>query len=189
MDNSFTPDLENILEKIRINSLILSKEHKKRYIFLKSSLKYYKIPIIVIGSLNAISSIALVPFLPQVYISLLNCLLSISCSLVTSIELFFGVTAQMENELGTSKAFYFLSTDIYKTLSLNVANRNIDGMAFLQESYSRYVKLTDSSCVLKKRIDDKLCPLPDELTGIALTSSSNTLIETSSDGSAENNSI
>jgi hypothetical protein len=188
MENSFTPDLENILEKIRINSSILSKEHKKRYIFLKSSLKFYKIPIIVIGSLNSIASVALVPFFPQVYISLLNCLLSISCSLVTSIELYFGVTTQMENELASSKSFYFLSTDIFKMLSLNAGNRNVEGTAFLQECYSRYVKLTDSSCVLKKRIDDKLCPLPVELSNIRLINSSNNLTDNSSD-SSENSGV
>ncbi len=45
---NYTSDIEGILEKIRINSVLLSNVHKKRYLELNQSLKYYKIPIIVI---------------------------------------------------------------------------------------------------------------------------------------------
>ena len=37
----FSPDIEIILENIRLNSIVLSKEHKKRYVSLKDTLKYY----------------------------------------------------------------------------------------------------------------------------------------------------
>jgi hypothetical protein len=45
--NNIYMDIEGVLENIRINSVYLSKIHKKRYITLKDCLKFYRIPIII----------------------------------------------------------------------------------------------------------------------------------------------
>jgi hypothetical protein len=159
-ENIFTDDIEIILENIRINSILLSKEHKKAYIVLKDTLKYYRLPVIIISALNSVISIGAQPFLKQVYISLCNCLLALICGLIGSIELFFGVNNQMEIELSVSKDFYILATDIYKMLSLKLDNRQINGKAFLDDCYSRYIKLIETSGTLKSKIEDQLAPLP-----------------------------
>ena len=144
-------DIEGILEALRQNSVILAREHKKRYLELKSTLQYYRLPIIIISSLNATFSIGLQPFINQVAISLLNCGLAMIVGIIGSIELFYGVNKQMENELMSSKDYYVLGTDIYKFLSLSQGNRSIQSQLFLDECYGRYIKLTESSCVLKKK--------------------------------------
>jgi len=162
-ENIFTPDIENILENIRLNSVILSKEHKKRYLFLKDTLKYYRLPVIIISALNSIISIGTQPFIEQRYISISNCLLSLICGIIGSIELYFGINSQMENEAKSNNAYYILSTDIYKILSLNTFNRHIDGRSYLDECYSRYIKLYETSCIVIKHIDDKLTPIPKSL--------------------------
>jgi len=187
-ENQFTSDIENILENIRLNSIVLSKEHKKRYVFLKNTLKYYRIPVILLSGFNSVFSIGGQPFVNQEYISMTNCLLALICGMIGSIELYFGIDSQLEVELSSSKEYYILSTDIFKMLSLNKANRNTDGKAFLNECYGRYIKLIETSCITKRKIDDNLAPLPKPLSSLVI-STSNASLETSSDTSTNSNTL
>jgi hypothetical protein len=119
--------------------------------------------------------------------------LSLTCGIIGSIELFFGFSKQMEVEMVGSKEFYVLSTDIYKYLSLKRENRIVDGPAFLTETYSRYIKLVESSIILKKRVEDKLVEVdsaPSIMSSIPgslpLTISTDTFAD-SNDGSNDGN--
>jgi hypothetical protein len=179
-ESDFSSDIENILENIRLNSIVLSKEHRKRYVFLKKTLKYYRIPIIIISALNSVISIGASNFTSQEYVSVATCLLALICGMISSIELFFGINTQMEIELSSSKEYYILSTDIFKMLSLNKANRNTEGKAFLNDCYARYIKLIETSCITKRKIEDNLAPLPKPLSSLVI-SQSNVNLETSSD--------
>ena len=187
-ENDFSSDIENILENIRLNSIVLSKEHKKRYVFLKKSLQYYRIPCILLSGFNSVFSIGGQPFVNQEYISLTNCLLALICGMIGSIELFFGIDSQLEVELSSSKEYYILSTDIFKMLSLNKANRNTEGKAFLNDCYGRYIKLIETSCITKRKIEDNLAPLPKPLSSLVI-STSNASLETSSDSSNNSNTL
>jgi hypothetical protein len=120
----------------------------------------------------------------QKYISLINMFLSLSCGIIGSIELFYGFSKQMEVESVGSREFYVLATDIYKYLSLNRENRVVTGATFLTEIYSRYIKLIESSIILKKRIEDKLVsidavavpsPLPLTISTDTFTNSTESL--------------
>jgi hypothetical protein len=147
-------DIEKILEQIRQNSVLLSKQHKNNYLDLKKSLKYYRLPVIVISALNSVFSIGLQPFMSQTTISLINCGLAMGVGMIGSIELFYGITKKMELELISSKDYYVLSADIYKFLSLDKDNRTITEKIFLDEAYGRYIILIESSSILKKPIKD-----------------------------------
>jgi len=149
-------DVDTILNKIRDNSMVLSNYHRKRYLFLKGRLKYYRIPIIVISALNSVGAVSLQNFFPQKYISLVNMFLSLTVGIIGSIEMFFNITKQMESELSESKSFYVLGCDIFKYLSLNKEKRIDDEREFLNEIYGRYIKLVESSIILKKKVVDKL---------------------------------
>jgi len=96
--------------------------------------------------------------------------------------MFFQFSKQMEIELTGSKEFYVLSTDIFKYLQLKQENRSVDGNTFLTECYSRYIKLVESSIILKKRVEDKLinieAPTP---TSVPLIISTDTFTDSSSD--------
>jgi hypothetical protein len=159
----WTPDIEKVLENIRLNSVLFAKEHKKRYLSLKKSLKYYRIPLIIISAINSVVSVGAQPFFIQQTISITNCVLSLICGIIGSIEIFIGIQNQMENELNSSKEYYLLSTNIFKTLSLFPNNRHTDGKTFLDECYSNYVKLYDNSGLNNKKMRDSLAPLPNEL--------------------------
>ena len=154
-------DIETVLDKLRQNSSNLSNYPRKRYLVLKARLKYYRCPIIVLSACNSVASVSLQPFLNQTYISLLNMFLSLIVGIIGSIEMFLQINRELESSLVNQKEFYILSCDIYKYLELQRGNRITDERTFLQESYTRYIKLIETSYTLKKRIDDKL---QDELT-------------------------
>jgi len=154
-------DIENILEQIRQNSVLFSKQHKNNYLELKSSLKYYRLPIIVISALNSAFSIGLQPFINQTTISLINCGLALAVGMIGSIEIFYGITKKMELELMSSKDYYVLSADIYKFVSLEKQNRTVSDTLFLDEVYGRYINLIETSSILKKSIKDRIANVPD----------------------------
>jgi hypothetical protein len=149
-------------------------------------LKFYRIPIIVISSLNSVSAVSLQGFLGQTYISLINMFLSLIVGVIGSIEMFYQITKQMEIELIGSKEFYILSCDIYKWLSLEEGNRVSSPKEFLNESYTRYIKLIETSITLKKRVEDKLMTIDPTITPpptptIPASASSEMFSDTSSD--------
>jgi hypothetical protein len=152
-------DIDKILENIRVNCVLLNKIHKKRYLELQESLKYFRIPIIILSSINSIVSVSQ-QFLPQNAITGTNSLLSLITGIVSSVEMFLGINQQMETEFNSQKEYYILATSIYKTLSLNWSNRPEDMKAFLEECYSTYIKLLENSCVVHKRIEDRLTTIP-----------------------------
>lgn len=186
MRPNISNDIEGVLDRIRQNSNLLANYHRKRYLTLKSTLKFYRIPIIVISSLNSVSAVSLQGFLGQTYISLINMFLSLIVGVIGSIEMFYQITKQMEIELIGSKEFYILSCDIYKWLSLEEGNRVSSPKEFLNESYTRYIKLIETSITLKKRVEDKLMTIDPTITPpptptIPASASSEMFSDTSSD--------
>ena len=158
MEN-WTNDIENILENIRSNCVILSKEHKARYFYLKNTLRYFRLPIIIISAFNSVISVGITEFLPQTTISLLNCFFSLIVGIIGSIELYLQINNQMENSLLISKEFYLLSIDIFKILSLERQNRHQNGQKFLDDKFIIYHKLIENSNLIKTKISDKLAPI------------------------------
>ena len=178
-------DIEKVLDRIRQNSNLLANYHRKRYLTLKSRLKFYRIPIIVISALNSSFAVCLTGFLHQTFISLINMALSLIVGIISSIEMFYGLTKQMETELVGSKDFYILSCDIYKWLCLSPENRIGSPKEFLNESYTRYIKLVETSITLKKRIEDKLVEIPTSLTSLATSVSQEVFSDVDSNNSNE----
>lgn len=160
MNNDWSEDIEKILDQIRINCVILSKQHKKRYFYLRSILQYFRLPVIIISGINSIISVGLQPYLNQETISMMTCLLALACSVIGSIELYLAVQKSMENELIASKDYYILSIDLHKTLTLSHDHRPIPAKEYLEKKYSEYVKMFENSNLLAKRTIDSLNPLP-----------------------------
>jgi len=159
-DTDWTPDIENVLDNIRINSVILSNEHKNKYFHLKTILRYFRLPVIIISGINSIVSVGLQPYVDQGIISIMTCLLALVCSIIGSIELYLAIQKGMENELVVSKDYYILSVDIYKTLTLSKNHRPIPAKDYLDKKYNDYIKLFENSNLLAKELTDKLNPLP-----------------------------
>ena len=166
-------DIEKILDNIRLNSVILSKQHKKRHYYLKDKIKYFRCPTIIFSALNSVFSVGLQPYMEQKTISITNCLISLICGIIVSIEMFLSIETGMRQEYESCKEYYLLSVDIQKYLLLDLENRNIEAQTFLEKCYNQYVKLFENSGLVKKEIHDSLTPLEAIMNiGISLTPSS-----------------
>ena len=155
----WTDDIDEVLNNIRLNCVILSKLHKQRYFELQSTLKYYRLPVIILNGINSIFAVGLQPYINQGTISLTNSLIALTCGIIGSIELYFGIQKRLENDMISQRDYYLLGIDIFKTLSLDRANRPIPSKDFLEKSYNVYTKLIESSATLAKVKGDKLIPI------------------------------
>ena len=154
--------MDALLEKIRVNSIVLSDAHKERYVELKTSLKYYKIPVIIISGISSLISVAQ-EFFSQRVITICNGLFGLICSIIVSIELYLGISAQLAQSASLTKEFYSLSTDIFKTLSLAPANRTENSLTYLESTYGTYTSLCANSYIIVKHLDDQLLIIPEPL--------------------------
>ena len=155
----WSDDIDQVLNNIRINCVLLSKLHKQRYFELKSTLKYYRLPVIILNGANSIIAVGLQPYTTQGIISLTNSLIALTCGIIGSIELFFGIQKRLENDMISQRDYYLLSIDIFKTLTLDKSNRPIPAKDYLEKSYNIYTKLIESSSTLAKVKGDKLIPI------------------------------
>ena len=156
-------DIESLLEEIRQNSINLSNLHKNSYFFYKKTAKYFRLPTIILSSINGVAAVGLTAYLDQQHISGLVCLLSVVIGIINSIELFLKVNDNMEIEREMSKEFYTLSIDIYKILQLERCNRQVSGLNYLEKKYNTYQKLFEQSNLIQGQLNDKLAQLPKKI--------------------------
>lgn len=156
----WSDDIEKVLESIRENSLVMRKQHTKNYLSFKSTLKYYKIPVIVISAFNSVLSVGAEKYIDQQYISGITCLLALICGIIGSIELYLKLQENCENELIASKDFYSLAVSIYKMLSLQRSHRDVEGKVFLDDCYKQYLSIYERANVMRKKYSDALFQAP-----------------------------
>lgn len=163
LSDNWTTDQENLLDKIRKNCSTLADYHRNRYLKFKSIIKYFRLPVICISGINSVFSVGLNSFVSQSAVSVINCLLSLICGIIVSIELFLQIQNQMDLSNSNSKDFYILSVEIFKTLSLQREHRNTNASSFLDEKYGEYLKIISSSSLLTQKIKDNLEEIPISL--------------------------
>lgn len=159
----WTMEVEELLEKLRINCVNLSEYHRKRYYHFKGYGKYFRLPLIILSSITSTASVALQPLMEQHYISGITCLLGMAMGIIGAVELYLGIQTSMELELTQSKEFYTLSIDLFKMLSLRRENRGEDGKDYLNKKYSNYIKLREASNLLRRKLTvDTLTEIPPD---------------------------
>ena len=141
----WTDGIESALNDIRDKSVANSEQHKTNYCSLKGYLKYFRIPTIVLSGLNSVFSVGLQPYVDQSIISVLSCSISLMCGIIGSVELFLGIQDMLEKELVSSKDFYILSCDIFKTLSIERSYRPLNGVTYLESVNTKYCNLIEQS--------------------------------------------
>jgi len=149
---AWTKEIEDVLERVRVNSVYLSEYHRKRYYHFKGYGKYFRIPLIVLASINSTASVGLQPILQQEVISGITCVIGMIMGILGAMELYLGIQSSMDLELKQSKEFYTLAIEIYKTLSLRRDSRGEDGKDYLNMKYSTYVKLCEASNILRHEL-------------------------------------
>ena len=82
----WSEEQESILEKIRINCIVLAETHRRNFYEYKSLSKVFDIPIIVISTLSASFSVGSQSYLPQHLISTTTCSISMLVAILSSIN-------------------------------------------------------------------------------------------------------
>ena len=155
-------DIENILDKIRINSINLNKSHMRNYFYYKKLGKWFQIPTIILSSFNSVFSVGFT-YTSQENISSVSALISLIVSIINSVQLYLKIIENMEQEQEISKKYYTLSSDIYKILQLNKEHREGNSKDILNEYYNQYIELLNKSNLLNNNsYSDKLLILPKE---------------------------
>lgn len=180
-DQEWSSDIEDILQRIHDNATLMSKYHKRNYLSLKGTLVYFRIPLIILGGANSVFAVGLTAYLEQQSVSLINCLLSLICAIITSVELFLGIQAGMEKELTSQREYYLMAVDIQSVLSLDRRHRSVNGKRYLEKILSDYNKLFSDSEVIQSTLSDKLVfiqgaivnPKSEKLSEIIVESPSN----------------
>ena len=149
---SWTTDQENIIREISKSCFEYSQNHLSNYEEYEKKLKYYKIPVIIISGINSVIAVGFGDYLNQDIISITTCMLSLSCGIIGSIELFLKIESTMNTEYHSGRDLFLLHIECNKMLALDRTHRDIAGNVFLDEIYSRYTKLLGSALMEQKKI-------------------------------------
>jgi len=163
---TWSQDYENLLNDIRINSVYLSRYHKKKYVYYKNVDVYFKLPTIILSSIVSVAAVSLSFYINQTNSDSIICLMSLSVSIINSIEIYLKISDNVELELDSSKKYMNLSTDIYMLLQLNKSNRLSSPELILKKFYERYIDLINSSNLIDYKYPDKLLEIPKIKNGI-----------------------
>ena len=142
--------IDSLLDKIRLNCVQLTNRHIKNHLYYKGASSYFEIPTIILSVFAGSFAVGSDPFLDQEVISVTNCVISMIITILTSVKLYMKIaeSASAEQELAIS--FKSIALDIFKTLSLPEEKRGIDGMAYLNKVYGKYINLVENSAVLNQ---------------------------------------
>jgi hypothetical protein len=161
-EEKWTNDQELILRRISYNSGLMSDHHRSEYYRLIAQLKWFRIPIIIISSINSVFSVGLSNYIEQSVVSVITCLLSLTVSCIGSIELYLALQKKSDSELISYRSFYTLALKINTTLDLEKENRNQEGEPFLHAMIAEYQSCFEMSNP-NGIATDKLVPLEIEL--------------------------
>jgi hypothetical protein len=173
--DNWSDDVEGVLHDIRSNCDIMSKHHKDAYLKLQNSLVYFRVPLIVLSALNSVFSVGLNAYLKQQTVSTINCLVSLICACISSIELFLQIQKKLEVELSSYQGFYLLGSKISATLKLSRAHRDQEGIPFLNSCISDYNNLFEQAIVNGASYEDQLVAIMNPNKQLATKKSSNPL--------------
>lgn len=170
-------EIEVLLEKIRINSVILAEIHRKSFYQYKTISKYFDIPIIIISVLSSSFSVGSQSYLNQQTISTTTCSISMTVAVLSSIKIYLNLEQSLKLEQEMSKSFNLLSLDVFKYKHLKVEDRSMDAISYLNKVYSNYTHLVEKSNLLRKKLKrDELCEV-DNIKAYLSDTSSNTSTE------------
>lgn len=149
IEEEWNYQLVEFLDSIRKKCNKLSNKHTTAFFYYNKVSNFFDIPIIILSTLSASFAVGTGDFLDQSYISLINCGVSMTVAILSSIKLYLNIATNKTNELDISKSFYLLGFDIEKTLYLPYELRKIPQLEYLQSSYDTYIQLIQKSSLVK----------------------------------------
>jgi len=152
----WTIDYENLLESVRLNSVHMSRTHKRLYFRYRQMSNMFRVPTIVLSAIASVSSVGLQSYMTQKNISGMTCLISLIIGVMNSIELYLKLQEAIEMELEKSKKWYQLASNIYKVLALDRCHREQNPEDVLNRFYNAYMILFEESSLSGVNYSDKL---------------------------------
>ena len=129
----------------------VSEYHRRTYFYYKNLSNWFDVPMIVISTIAGSFSVGADPYLDQANISLISCVSSMVITILGTIKLYLNISQNLENESNMSREFYILSVETFTQISLPQEQRNTNGIEFLNNKCSHYIKLYEESNLLKKQ--------------------------------------
>jgi len=154
------PELLTLLDNIRINCVLYANAHRERFFVLHASLKYYKIPVLVLSSFSSAISLSQ-DYIQQRTITITNTILGLVCSIIVSVELYLGIGREMSSSESVSKKFHALATEISKQITLYRVHPSTDILPYIEASYTEYSSLVTNSSIIRETVQDQLMKLPE----------------------------
>jgi hypothetical protein len=164
-NNGWNQEVEDILERLRVNSVSLSEYHRRNFYDYKSYAKYFRIPIIIMSIINSTAAVGLVNVgVEQVIVNGICCLIGMLISIISAVELYLNIEKAMDSEMQQSKDFYTLAIDIFRMLKLKREDRGENGKEFMNKKYALYTKLRETADLMRKKVKhDTLAKVPFNL--------------------------
>ena len=164
--DGWSKDIETILDNLLDNVNKLQEQHRQRFLQSQSLLIFFRIPLIILSSLNSVFSVGLTNYMEQNTVSTINCLISLICACISSVELFLNINKNMEASLQSYHGYKLLGIKISSCRKLNREHRDKNAIGFLNECISEYKNLLEQSTVLLTDLDDKLLDYKAETKNI-----------------------
>ena len=158
---NWSHDIEQILSKIRLKSIVLSKYHTKSYIMYRHLLIWFRIPVILLSGISSVFSVALNHYVEIETVSMICCFISLSVGLLGSVELFLQIQSKMELHFTNNTNYGLIGNDIFKMISLDAINRTTDGLLFLEDYQSKFNSIMKTTIITNKRIHKQLVNIDD----------------------------
>ena len=140
--------VDTLLDKIRLNCVSLTNRHINNFLYYKGASVWFEIPTIVLSVFAGSFAVGSDVFLKQETISVVNCIISMTITILTSIKLHMKINENQQTESELAVQFKTLALDIFKILSLPENDRGIDGLVYLNKVYEKYINLVENSAIL-----------------------------------------
>ena len=152
----WTQDYEHLLESLRLNSVHMSRTHKRLYFRYRQMSNMFRVPTIVLSAVASVSSVGLQAYMTQQNISGMTCLISLIIGVMNSVELYLKLQESIEMELEKSKKWYQLASNIYKVIALDRCHRPSHPASVIDQFYIDYMALFEESSLSGVNYSDKL---------------------------------
>lgn len=152
----WTSDYEHLLESLRLNSVHMSRTHKRLYFRYRQMSNMFRVPTIVLSAVASVSSVGLQHYMTQQNISGMTCLISLIIGVMNSVELYLKLQESIEMELEKSKKWYQLASNIYKVIALDRCHRPPNPAVVIDQFYIDYMALFEESSLSGVYYSDKL---------------------------------
>lgn len=142
---------EEYLTEMRKTCDEMVKAHRAGFRVMKHKQRFYRIPMIVLGTLSGTASFGTNTFPPTTrqYVSIIVGGISLLVAITQSIESYLKISERMSSHYIASQSFQKLSEDIYLELSQTSIDRTTSGIIFVRQCYERFEKIMEVAPYIK----------------------------------------